>query len=445
MAKKQQKRATIIRVAVENFRRLRAAEVTLDGKAGLVRVTGKNQAGKTSLLKSIAAALGGQGEVEEGSIHDDAEGRANLRVVLSNGYTIQRKFTPSAPKGYLTITDPNGKTSSKQGLLNEFMGPHSFYPTALLTLDLEKQRKVLLGCGDDPDLGLKLDQLKVKQRQVYEERTPFISEQRRTSQVEQPAGLRPEAPDVSGDLAKLKELQSQADDRRELVHQLFRQDDLLASCQDAEKDAEHELAKLEEKLKEVREVLKERHEEVTTQREKRKALQLQVEQAPDPSEAIQEVQERLSEAEEVQEQLHEWKDWDRAQEQHREATKMVDKLTTQLKNLKAKEGQLIAEAGIPVKGLSFSEEGEPQLNGKPLSLASGGEKIEMAVSVALAYDPKVGVCLVDEANDLDLEHLEALDKLAQKHGFQVWACRLGLEGPGEILVEDGVATSRKED
>ena len=103
---------------------------------------------------------------------------------------------------------------------------------------------------------------------------------------------------------------------------------------------------------------------------------------------------------------------------------------------------MIAAAGIPVPGLTFDPEtAEPQLNGFPLALASGGERIRMAVAVALAVDPELRVCLVDEANDLDLEALEELDRLATEHGFQVFACRIGLEGAGEIVVDDGEAVT----
>jgi len=48
-------------------------------------------------------------------------------------------------------------------------------------------------------------------------------------------------------------------------------------------------------------------------------------------------------------------------------------------------------------------------------------------------------------NDIDLDGLEELDRLAKAHGMQVWAARIGLEGPGEIVVEDGEARSHGAD
>lgn len=54
------------------------------------------------------------------------------------------------------------------------------------------------------------------------------------------------------------------------------------------------------------------------------------------------------------------------------------------------------------------------------------------------------VCLLDEANNLDLPSMERLDELAKKHRFQIWAVRIGIEGPGEVVVEDGEAWTRED-
>ena len=64
------------------------------------------------------------------------------------------------------------------------------------------------------------------------------------------------------------------------------------------------------------------------------------------------------------------------------------------------------------------------------------------VQMAFAADPDLRVCLLDdEGNSLDLEGMEELDRLAKSKNFQVFICRIGLEGGGEIVVEDGVAKS----
>ncbi len=136
--------------------------------------------------------------------------------------------------------------------------------------------------------------------------------------------------------------------------------------------------------------------------------------------------------------------WERGEEAERlaiAATTEVERLTEQYQQQRANEANLLLAAALPVAGISFGEGGVPLLNGLPLEDASGAERIGLAVAVALAVDPQLKVCLVDEANDMDLDSLAELDMLAHEHGFQIWAARLGLEGAGEVVVEEGVATS----
>ena len=69
----------VVRLEAENVKRLVAVEVEPDGS--LVLVGGKNGAGKSSLLDSIAYALGGQALVCERPLRDGAE-RGHVEVDL---------------------------------------------------------------------------------------------------------------------------------------------------------------------------------------------------------------------------------------------------------------------------------------------------------------------------------------------------------------------------
>ena len=165
------------------------------------------------------------------------------------------------------------------------------------------------------------------------------------------------------------------------------------------------------------------------------------ESLPNPTESMAEVRARLQRASEIQSAIEPWTRYDAGQEELRKLEDEEAHLTARLAQLKAREADLLEKAGIPVKGLSFGEGGEPLLNGRSLSLASGRERIDMAVDVAIAADPEIGVCLLDEeANSLDLEAMERLDERANEEGFQIWCCRVGTDSPGEIVVEDGVAS-----
>lgn len=428
----------VVGIDVENLHRLRFADVKLLAGGGLVRVTGKNKSGKSSLLTTIKEAFGGAAEVTEIPIHKGSEA-GQVRIALSNGFTITRRITEQNTKGYLTVLAPDGGKHG-QAKLNEWLGATSFDPLAFFSLKPERQREILLGLGSDPDLAEKLDEVRSRHAKLYAERTPFISEQQRCRRVKRPEGERPEPVDVSAAMEELRALQAKERARGDLVRDIRQLGQSITTNGDAKRSKRNRIKELEEELAKARTELDVLEEQGAGLERERAGLIAALEATPPVDAELAAVQEQLDQADSVNASLEPWKEWERAQASLKEATKSVDGLTEQIGQAKAEEIRLIAAAGIPVPGLTFDPEtAEPQLNGFPLALASGGERIRMAVAVALAVDPELRVCLVDEANDLDLEALEELDRLAKEHGFQVFACRIGLEGAGEIVVDDGEA------
>ena len=444
MKKEKKSKVHIVSLQVKNFRRLTVAEVRMIPGKGLVRVTGPNASGKTSLLKAIAGALGGGGEIHKESLHEGTKaGLVSLK--LSNGFTIERQFTEKNPKGYLKVTGPDDGRHA-QGKLTGWLGARSFDPLAFFSLPKEAQRDALFSVAKDPDLPDKLKNLRVLQKETYDRRTPWIVKKRELNRIIEnaPEGEAPEPVDIKATLLTLHDLKDQQitygnmgnrarDSRVDLenaslnVRNKIRQmDGLKADLLKAEK----ELARMETQHAQAK--------------KKRAHIKKEFERLADVSEAIEDAQELLASATEVMKAREPWERHAKATAEAGEVDKAEKDLTDTIRGLKEREVQLLTDAGIPVDGIGFDEQGFAQLNGRSLEVASGRERIEVAVAVALAADPEIRVCLVDEANELDLDALAALDKLAKRHGFQIWVVRIGLEGDGEIVVEDGVAKNKAE-
>lgn len=435
-----QKGITVTAVEVTNFHRLTFARVEMIPGAGLVKVTGKNRSGKTSLLRSIRAALGGAGQVLPETVHAGAED-GRVRIELSNGFSVARRFTAAQPKGYLTVLGADGG-EHRQGKLDEWLGPLSFDPLAFFELKPERQREILLALGSDPDLPKKLEQLRAARATKYEERTPWISRKRIAGQVPQPEGERPTPVDISAELARMGELQVAQRDLQDARRMEQRAREFQRKCQDDLGAARAEVQRLRAAIEAAERTVVDREDGLEAAVESARVAAEVVVGMSDPDAEIERVKARIGEADQVAATLEPWKASDRARAEAEEATKRVEAITAEMNGLDAQEKELLAGAGLPVDGLSFTADGSPLLNGRPLEVASGAERIRLAVAVALAAHPALRICLVDEANDIDLDGLAELDRLAQEHGFQVWAARLGIEGPGEIVVEDGKARAR---
>ena len=80
----------VLAVHASNFHRLTFAEARVVPGVGLVRVTGKNGSGKTSLLRGIRSVLGGAKQVLPEALHEGTESGV-YRILLSNGFVVERQ------------------------------------------------------------------------------------------------------------------------------------------------------------------------------------------------------------------------------------------------------------------------------------------------------------------------------------------------------------------
>lgn len=100
---------------LENVKRIKAVKVE-PNQNGLTVIGGRNNQGKTSVLDSIAWALGGNKFKPSNAAREGSTVPPNLNITLSNGLVVERKGKNSA----LKITDPNGNKAGQQ-ILNGFI------------------------------------------------------------------------------------------------------------------------------------------------------------------------------------------------------------------------------------------------------------------------------------------------------------------------------------
>lgn len=436
----------IVSAHAKALHRLEVAECKFVPEVGIVRVTGPNASGKSTVLRIVKYGLGGAGEVLPDAINDTSvDGVATLKVGLSNGYTIRRRITEANPKGALVVEGPDGGRH-KQGKINEWLGDLSFDPLAFFGLKPERQREVLLSLGTTEGLSEQLDELDALRQRTYDARTPAIADKRAALRVPEPTGERPTPVDTAAEMARMGELQAEQRRLGDKRQALKSEEEEIASRRGRLDAARGEIETCREQIKELQERIRNGEAWATAEAEalSQSAAKADAERGalaafPDPQVEMDEIQDRIAEADHVRASLKPWEDYEAAQQRLEEASQTEDELTLELNKIRVRKERLLQEAGIPIEGLSFGEDGEALLNGHPLSVASGREKIEMAVQVAIAANPDLRVCLIDEGNDVDLDGLKRLDELAKAHKFQIWMARIDLEAPGEIVVLDGIA------
>lgn len=183
----------INKLEIENVKRIKAVKIEPTSE-GLTIIGGNNNQGKTSVLDSIAWALGGDRYRPSQAVRDGSVIPPNLHIVMSNGLVVERKGKNSS----LKVTDPEGHKGGQQ-LLNDFVEQLALdLPKFMEASGSEKARILLqiIGVGD------RLMELDKSEQELYSQRLAVgrIADQKEKYAKEQP--YYPEAP---------KELVSAAD------------------------------------------------------------------------------------------------------------------------------------------------------------------------------------------------------------------------------------------
>jgi len=123
----------------ENIKKLVAVEITPSGS--VIRITGKNASGKTSVLDSIFWALGGMKGIQAQPIR---KGQTRAKVEIDLGeMTVKRIFNEGGTTS-LTIENKDGLSfKSPQTMLDGLLGKLSFDPLAFMNLEPRKQFETL--------------------------------------------------------------------------------------------------------------------------------------------------------------------------------------------------------------------------------------------------------------------------------------------------------------
>lgn len=151
----------INKLEIENVKRIKAVKIE-PTKDGLTIIGGKNNQGKTSVIDSIAWALGGDRYKPSQAAREGSVIPPNLHIVMSNGLVVERKGKNSS----LKVTDPNGNKGGQQ-LLNEFVEQLALdLPKFMESSGKEKAHTLLqiIGVGDQ------LTALEKEEKELYNRR-----------------------------------------------------------------------------------------------------------------------------------------------------------------------------------------------------------------------------------------------------------------------------------
>lgn len=407
----------IIRLESSNFKRLKAVLIEPDKDGNLVIVAGKNGQGKTSVLDSITAALGGVNAKTTPKPIRDGEERAEI-VLETEDLIVTRRFTAGGSK--LTVESPDGAVFPKgQAKLDDLLGKLSLDPLAFTQLSDRDQLATLL---DLVDLPFDIDKLAAERKDVFDRRTDT---NRRVKEL-------------TGRAAEYSSRPADLPDEEVSVSALLNEYRAAEAWEQEVKEAKDNVQWWADKNRALAERIAEMQEELARDKKREKvAIDRVADYEALPTVDVEAIQAQIDGAEATNSAVRHHKTGENVRASLTTAKQEATELTDALAAIDKQKADGLAAAtfpgGLP---LGFDDTGV-LLNGIPFRQASGAEQLRASLALAIALNPKLRVIRIADGSLLDSDNLALVEAVAKENDYQVWLEVVG-DGDGRgIVIEDG--------
>lgn len=462
----------ILKLRSENVKRLSVVEITPDG--ALITIGGKNGAGKSSVLDSIAYVLGGEKLVPTQPIHT-GESEAKITADLGD-YLVTRRFSrahaacdcivsgnAAKPKqveddghaqncatvtswgptvSTLAVTNREGaKYPSPQALLDKLYGKLTFDPLAFNRETAAKQNEILRRLTN-----LDFTPINNKRKIVFDARA--MDKKTLAIMETKLAGL-PNHVDAQGvrntEIKPVDQIIKAQQDARQARQIALNADRDVTKAQNFEADMTRDIttirgqiADLEAKLAERQMALLSTSASLEKQVAVRSDLEVAAKQAwlyvPDASE----LDAQYTALEDSNNKARANATYLAMQHDVNALKTQIDTSTATLDGMEAMKEEALQKAQFPIPGLGLHEDDGVTFEGIPLDQVSSSVQLRVSIAIGLALNPTLKVLLIRNGNLLDDDSLKLVAEQAAEAGAQVWMEYVTSDADGvSVMLEDG--------
>lgn len=411
----------INKLEIENVKRVKAVKIEPTAN-GLTLLGGKNKQGKTSVLDSIAWALGGNKYRPSQATRDGSVVPPYLHITLSNGLIVERKGKNSD----LKVIDPNGQKGGQQ-LLDSFVEELAIDLPKFMNASNKEKANILLriiGVGD------KLHEFEVKEQEVYNRRHAIgqIADQKAKFAKEQ--AYFPDAPKEPISASELIR-QQQEILARNGENQRKRQ--RLVQIQALYVSQGQEVERLTAMLNEAKAKYAQTAADLEIAR--KDTLDLM-------DESTEALEANIRQIDEINRKVRANLDKDKAETDASDYRVQYDQLTAEINGIRQQKTELLTNANLPLPGLSVAD-GELIYEGQKWDNMSGADQLKVSTAIVRKLKPECGFILLDKLEQMDLESLTEFGQWLEQEGLQAIATRVSTGEECSIIIEDGYVTGQE--
>jgi DNA repair exonuclease SbcCD ATPase subunit len=427
----------IIKLSIDNFKRLVAVEIEPDGST--IMLTGKNGAGKSSVLDAITSALCGKNYQPEKPIRD---GQDHAEVVIeTENYIIKRTFTESGG-GSLTVTNAEGfKAASPQALLDKIVGEIAFDPMMFTqgtdARSAREQKETLMKlCNlDFADIDAEIVCVKEARSIVKAKKESYDHEAER---IDLPEGLPAEEINVTELVTAMQKAVVFNSEQDALEFEISKAEQNRIALEQQTDAYVSECSRLNDLFAKATAAAAAYRKEAELALRKKEELTNKLGKKIDLADIKAEIDscEKTNKGVRLAASRREY------EAMSAEMAGEFSSLGLKMKSLEESKAKRLKDVKMPIDGLSIDENGIT-FGGIPLAQVNDAKKLEIGVAISMAMNPTLKVILVRNGSLLDGENKAFLSRLVEEKGYQVWMEVTDDTGKVGLVIEDGsiVATN----